>query len=103
MNKAPQHLSPESEEFYSHVAGNYELDSHHLKLLEASCDAWDRMIAARQIIDDAGSVVFVDRFEQPRQHPAVRIEQESRSQFMRLIRELDLDEGESWPAKRRNG
>ena len=100
MNEPPQHLSPESEVFYSHIAGNYELDLHHLKLLEASCDAWDRMIAARQIIDVAGSVVFLDRFSQPRPHPAVRIEQESRSQFMRLLRELDL-EGEPWPAKRR--
>ena len=96
----PEHLSLESREFYVHVSGNYELDKQHMKLLQLACEAWDRSQEAREIITNAGGPVFEDRFGQPRPHPAVRIEQESRSQFTRILRELDL-EGEPWPAKRR--
>jgi len=97
---APNHLSPESTEFYAHVADNFELEAHHLKLLRLACEAWDRSQEAREIIEEAGGPVFSDRFGQPRPHPAVRIEAESRSQFTRILRELDL-EGEPWPAKQR--
>ena len=100
INAPPQHLSPESREFYVHIAGNYELDVQHMKLLQLACEAWDRSQEAREIITNAGGPVFEDRFAQPRPHPAVRIEQESRTQFTRILRELDLD-GEPWPAKRR--
>jgi len=27
---------------------DYVLEPHHLKLLEAACDAWDRMVQARR-------------------------------------------------------
>ncbi len=100
MNKPPQHLSPESADFYAHVADNFELELHHLKLLRLACEAWDRSQEAREIISDAGGPCFEDRFGQPRPHPAVRIQQESRSQFTRILRQLDL-EGEGWVAMRR--
>jgi hypothetical protein len=44
-------------------------------------------------------ITFVDRLGYPRKHPALSIEENSRLQFARLMRELDLD-GEPLPDPR---
>lgn len=71
------------------VAG-YALAAHHLRLLQAACESWDRMQAARAIVDAEG-VTVKDRYGVPKAHPAVAIERDCRTSFARLVRELDLD------------
>jgi phage terminase small subunit len=82
------------------VVQTYELEPHHLKLLLAACEAWDRREEARKALRKHG-LTYIDRFGQPRARPEVAIERDSRIAFARLLRELDL-EGEPDPTRRRS-
>ena len=94
---APLHLR-HSRDLWERTLEHYELDTHHLRLLEVACGAYDRLVEARAILDRDG-VVYYDRFGNPRRHPACGIEQDARLAFARLVRELDLD-GEVTPESR---
>jgi phage terminase small subunit len=87
----PEHLSPAMAEWWRDVLEAYDLDSHHLHLLEAACGAWDRMVQARGAVAEHG-LTFTDKNGDPRTRPEVAIERDARIAFARLIRELDLDE-----------
>jgi P27 family predicted phage terminase small subunit len=86
----PDHLSPAMKAWWRTVVDDYNFDQHHLRLLEAACGAWDRMVQARGAIDEHG-LVFLDRHDEPRTRPEVAIERDARISFARLVRELDLD------------
>jgi phage terminase small subunit len=77
-------------EWWVAVLEDYDLDRHHLHLLEAACGAWDRMKQARAAIDTNG-LTFTDPTGSPKARPEVAIERDARVAFARLIRELDLD------------
>ena len=62
----------------------------HLKLLQAACEAWDRLQEARELLAKDG-LCIAGREGGLRPHPAVSIERDSRIAFARLVRELDLD------------
>ena len=96
---APGHLSRDAKAWWRDVVQDYGLDPHHLKLLRAACEAWDRHEQARKAVRKHG-LTYTDRFGQPRARPEVAIERDSRIQFARLLRELDL-EGEPDPTRRR--
>jgi len=86
----PEHLSAEMAHWWRQIVADYDLDHHHLKLLEAACDAWDRMAQARATVLDEG--LTVEGGMGPKQHPAVAIERDARAAFVRIVREMDLDE-----------
>ena len=88
--KAPSHLSDPTRVWWREVVETYALESHHLRLLQAACECWDRLQEARQILAREGLVIG-GREGGVRPHPAVAIERDSRLAFARLIRELDLD------------
>jgi phage terminase small subunit len=85
----PEHLSAQMQQWWSAVVRDYDLEAHHLRLLEAAADAWDRMTAARALLLDEG--LTVTGAQGPKPHPAANIERDSRIAFARLVRELDLD------------
>ena len=91
--RAPKHLSAASRRWYEDVAGNYQLDPHHLKLLELAGSSWDRAEEARRAMAKGGLTV-TDRHGQIKVHPAVNIERDSQIRFSRLLRELRLDSDE---------
>jgi len=86
----PAHLSTEAQAWWRKVIGDYLLESHHLKVLQAACEAWDRCQQARDQIAVEG-LTFNDKHGQPRAHPCVAIERDARIAFARLVRELALD------------
>ncbi len=88
--RAPKYLAPATRKWWLEVVRTYELESHHLRLLTAACQAWDRAEQAREILAAQG-VTFVDRWGQPKTRPEVAIERDSRIGFARLLRELALD------------
>ncbi len=90
MPKAPKHLRPTTKRWFNHVVAEWTLDQHHVKLLIVAAETWDRLCEAREVIADKG-LTFEDRFGTPRARPEVAIERDSRTAFMRAIRELDLD------------
>jgi P27 family predicted phage terminase small subunit len=86
---APQHLSEAMQAWWRQVMVDYALDPHHLRLLEACADAWDRMTQARDVLREEG--LTVETKHGTKKHPAADIERDSRLAFARLLRELDLD------------
>jgi phage terminase small subunit len=90
MKRAPKDLKSESKKFWIDTLRVYELEAHHLKILEAACRCWDRILEARETVNEEGSY-FIDRYEQPKPHPGLDVETKNKNLFMRLIRELCLD------------
>ena len=102
--KAPKHLKAATRRWWLAVATDWDLEEHHLRLLTLAGESWDRCTQAREQIQVEGLTVAT-KAGGPRLHPCVRVEQESRIAFARLIRELDLDvtppaEGRRAPALR---
>lgn len=90
--KAPKHLQAATRRWWTAVVGEYELEDHHIRLLTLAAEAFDRCVAARETIEAEGAY-YTNRFGEPRAHPAVAVERDSKIQFARLLRELDLDGG----------
>ena len=55
--RAPAHLTPETATWWRSVVTDYELEPHHVRLLTATCEAWDRLQQARETIDRDGLTV----------------------------------------------
>ena len=88
--KAPGHLRKDTARWWSEVVREWSLEEHHQRLLTLASEAWDRATQARETLKKAGAY-YKDRFGQPKEHPALGVERDSRIAFARLIRELDLD------------
>lgn len=87
---APRHLRPETRGWWRELVSLYDFGPHHLRLLQAACESWDRAEQARELLDDEG-VVLVDRFGQSKAHPATIIERDARSLFCKCLLSLGLD------------
>ena len=89
----PEHLSESAKEWWADALADFDFEPHHLRLLQAACEAWDRMQQARTALADHGGLTFTDERGVIRAHPAVAMERDARTAFARLVRELDLDTG----------
>jgi len=85
----PSHLSEATQNWWRDVVRDYDLEAHHLRLLEAAADAWDRMTTARTTLLAEG--LTIDGPNGKKTHPCVNIERDARAAFTRTLRELDLD------------
>lgn len=102
--KAPKHLAATTRRWWEQVYADYNLESHHVRLLTLAGEAWDRGVQAREALKTG--LTYTDRFDCPRTRPEIAIERDSRIGFARLIRELGLDvedPDESRPASRVRG
>ena len=88
--RPPKHLRPATRRWFSWVLDNFEMEEHHVKILTAASESWDRMQQAREAIGKFG-IVFTDRFGAPKPRPEVAIERDAKIVFSRMIRELRLD------------
>lgn len=87
--RAPSHLSAEAGALWSSVLADYDLEAHHRGILERACEALDRLRQAQAAIEREG-ITVEGRFG-PKAHPAVGIERDARTAFLRAVRELGLD------------
>ena len=88
--QGPAHLREATRRWWRSVTSAWSLEEHHVKLLTAAAESWDRLQEARERIAKDGAYLQ-DRFGQLRPHPALAIERDSRIAFARILRELDLD------------
>jgi P27 family predicted phage terminase small subunit len=88
--KAPKHLRLATRRWFEAVAADWELEAHHVRLLQLACEAWDRGQQAREQIARDG-LTSPTREGGQKLSPLVRIENDCRLAFARLLRELDLD------------
>jgi phage terminase small subunit len=86
----PAHLGDLTLKWWLDVVAGYELEDHHIRLLTLAAESWDRNVEARETLAREGCF-YMNRFGEPRAHPAVAVERDSKISFARLIRELDLD------------
>lgn len=86
----PPHLQADTSSWFESVVEDYLLEDHHVRLLVACCEAWDRAETARRAVKREG-MFYEDRFGQPKLHPGVGAERKARDQFRLLLRELGLD------------
>ena len=93
MKQAPKHLEKATREWWLSTVRNWQLEPHHVRILTLAAECWDRAQAARVQIDAEG-MTHRDRFGQPKPHPLLQVERDSRLAFSRLVRELRLDETE---------
>ncbi|MDT7536175.1 hypothetical protein OVY48_22525 [Sphingobium sp. SA2] len=96
----PPHLSVEAAQWWQQVIADYDLEPHHVRLLQSAAEAWDRMQQARQALADHGALTFTGANGDLKTHPAVAIERDARIAYARLVRELDLDAGAPSESKR---
>lgn len=96
--KPPAHLSQATRKWWRLIVDEYELGPHHLRVLQAACEAWDRQQEARERLAADGAYI-TDRFGQLRPHPALAVERDSRIAFIRAVRELALDDSEPEPPR----
>jgi P27 family predicted phage terminase small subunit len=90
LARPPLHLSPAMKRWWREVLSEYVLETHHLKVLQAACEAWDRGQQAREDVARNGLTIN-DRWGQPKLNPCVQVERDARTAFLRAVRELDLD------------
>src|SRR3954468_8975659 len=86
----PSHLSSSTKDWWRTTVRDYDLEPHHLRLLQGAAESWDRYQQARVALAKHG-LTFEDDKGMVRARPEVAIERDSRIAFARLIRELDLD------------
>jgi len=84
------YLSDPIRDWMKGIQDEYNLESHHEKILLAAAQAWQQMIEALETVKNEGSF-FEDWRGQPRVHPAVGVARDSRIAFLRSMRELGLD------------
>ena len=88
--KPPSGLPAAAKKFWREVTTNFELEDHHLKLLEQAAWCLARIDAAKELINKDGLTV-ANRHGEQRPHPAIEIELSNKRTFKMLLRELSLD------------
>jgi phage terminase small subunit len=74
------------------VAQTWELEQHHLRILQAAGEAWDQAQAARAAVAvDGLTVATADGGRKA--HPLLTTATVARTQFASLVAALDLDAG----------
>lgn len=90
-NSPPEHLSDEAQRWWSALTTEYALDDEAGRLLlQTALEAFDRMRGAQAEIERDGATVR-DRFEQPKAHPMMNVERDSRAQMLGALKQLNLD------------
>lgn len=76
--------------FWSATLSEHAIDAHRLGTLQAACEAWDRGQQARRALASVG-LSYTDDKRMVRARPEVAIERDSRTAYLRALRELNID------------
>lgn len=91
MKKAPGHLTDEGRQWWRRIVKEYGIDDDAgLLLLQTGLEAFCRMRECQAVISTDGAVIK-DRFDQPKPHPLLSVERDSRAQMLAALKQLNLD------------
>lgn len=76
LSQPPAHLSPKAVDFRLSTVERFELEDHHLMLLERLCEALDMGEEARKIL--AADGLTVEGHRGPRAHPMCAVARDAR-------------------------
>jgi P27 family predicted phage terminase small subunit len=89
--KPPKTLSAESRAWWRRLVAEYAIvDDAGFLLLQTALESFDRMRRCQLAIDRDGELVR-DRFEQPKPHPLLAAERDSRAQMLAALKAMNLD------------
>src|SRR5512138_1874129 len=88
--RPPTGLRAATRKWFVEVCARWVLEPHHVRLLAQACRAYDQAEAAAALIRTDGLIVTMPSGAK-RPNPAIRIANEARALYARLLRELDLD------------
>ncbi len=88
--RPPTHLKRPGKALWRTVCGDFQLENHHLAVLQVACESLDRATQAREQIETDG-LTYRDAKDVIHPHPCVAIERDSRTLLLRSLRELSLD------------
>jgi phage terminase small subunit len=88
---APRHLKPQTRAWFDEICRTFELESHHLRILQLAAESWDAYESARDAIAEHGFTFVNVKHGDVKPRPEVAIAQNSRLAFLRCLRELNLD------------
>jgi len=86
----PEHLSADMRDWWVQIGSTYVLESHHWRVLQVCCEAWDRLQGARQVLAEEGLTIETGTGSR-KAHPCIAVERDARAQFLVALRQLDLD------------
>jgi len=86
----PRGLCAAARRVWSAVFERYKLEAHHVALLHEALKSLTRAEEAKRLLDRDGCVYF-DKWGQPKGHPAVTVERDSRAAFVKAMTALGLD------------
>jgi len=86
----PTYLCKSGRAFFEKIYGEFELEEHHIRILELAADCLDRIEKARKILRREGQFIH-DRFHQIKEHPGAKALRDDKMVFAKLMRELGLD------------
>jgi phage terminase small subunit len=90
--EAPRHLETATQIWFLSVVSDYDLQPHHILLLTAAGECWDRMQAAREAVRKHGLTMNDPKTGAVKARPEVNIERDAKIVFMKLLRDLNLSE-----------
>src|SRR5262245_51484288 len=88
---APAHLKPATKVWFDGICKAFELESHHMRILQIAAESWDAYETAREAIAQHGMTFVNVKHGDVKPRPEVAIMQNSRIAFLRALRELNLD------------
>jgi P27 family predicted phage terminase small subunit len=90
-----RHLSAESKRLWENVTSTWVIDNAALVLLRQCCECLDRIREAQKQIARDGLTVVNPKTGALQAHPGIKIESDSRQNFLKFWRALGLDPDEA--------
>jgi hypothetical protein len=95
----PAGLSDKTKKWYQTMLQYYGFDPSEVELLNQAAQCLDRIDEARAEIQKSGAYA-ADRYGNPRRHPALQTENDSKILFIRLLKALNIEqEGQRGPGR----
>ena len=91
-HKAPKHLRAATRKWFESVVSDYDLEPHHVRLLQLAAEAWDRCQEAREAIKEYG-MTFENKYSETKIRLEAVVEKDSRIAFARLVRKHQFQRG----------
>jgi len=91
--RPPAELKASGRKLWNAVQAEYELEQHETRLLREMCRAADVLDRLATIVETEGEMLL-DRFDQPRIHPALVESRQLKVTYARLSAALRLPAGE---------
>ena len=93
---APKGLSAAMRTWWAETVRTFELEAHHLRLLQHAAESWDMAEVAHKVLRKEGAT-YLDRFGQPKERPEATTWRANVTLFKALCRELQFDQAPEPP------